>query len=112
MDRRVLGRGSASHSCDKVNRKILAIKSAAFLKKIGNGSGWFVDKLIDSLCFDIEPRKITGSDVPSINLRIVGDINAPRALLRRVAERTIDGLEPTHRLVHSSACPFSEMSRC
>jgi hypothetical protein len=56
MDTRVLGRGLASHSCDKVNRKFLAIKSAAFLKKI-------------SLCFDIELRKITGSNVPNINLR-------------------------------------------
>jgi hypothetical protein len=55
-DTSVLRRGSASHSRDKVNRKILAIKSAAFLKKI-------------SLCFDIEPRKITGSNVPNINLR-------------------------------------------
>jgi hypothetical protein len=55
-DTSVLRRGSASHSSDKVNRKILAIKSAAFLKKI-------------SLCSYIEPRKITGSNVPNINLR-------------------------------------------
>jgi hypothetical protein len=50
MDTRVLRRGSASHSRDKVNRNILTIKSAAFLKKIGNGPGQFAYKLIDSLC--------------------------------------------------------------
>jgi hypothetical protein len=71
-------RGSASHSCDKVNRNILTIKSAAFLKKIGNGPGQFVYKLIDSLCFAIEPRKATGFNVPKINLRIVSDINGDR----------------------------------
>jgi hypothetical protein len=93
-DTSVLRRGSASHSRDKVNRNILTIKSAAFLKKIGNGPGQFAYKLIDSLCFDIEPCKATGFNVPKINLRIVSDINGDRRfhhlgmLLRRAHTRS------------------------
>jgi hypothetical protein len=38
-DASVSRRGSASHLRDKVYRKILIMKSAAFFKNIGNGTG-------------------------------------------------------------------------